>query len=230
MYLYNRRYHLSKDNTTMLLHCTGVDEATSFPDSSTRDHTVTARGDAQVDTALTDPWGGNTGVLKLDGNNDYLSWPTETADQLKSGDFTIESRCYFNDTDEFRIWQQFGNDDNRTALAYSSTSGLFFIAKEGGSALVFVRTAWTPTINTWYHIVVVRSGSTFKIFVDGVDETTSGGTYAGALPVLTGNTYIGRYSAASTSYTDGYAGEFRISNIARWTSNFTPPTAPYTAD
>ena len=37
----------------------------------------------------------------------------------------------------------------------------------------------------------------------------------------------------SNSYSEflyGYIDELRISNIARWTSSFTVPSAPYTAD
>jgi hypothetical protein len=39
---------------------------------------------------------------------------------------------------------------------------------------------------------------------------------------------IGTQWDASCMYWNGYIDEFRISKgIARWTSNFTPPTAPY---
>ena len=38
---------------------------------------------------------------------------------------------------------------------------------------------------------------------------------------------IGQYLDSDSSKYYGYINEFRISDVARWTSNFTPPTEPY---
>ena len=57
-------------NTKLLLHCNGSDESTTFTDSSDSGHTVTAGGDAQVDTAQK-KFG--TGSVLFDGTSDYLS-------------------------------------------------------------------------------------------------------------------------------------------------------------
>ena len=216
-------------NAVVLIPCTGADESTTFTDTSVGGitHIITAGGDAQVDTALESPFIDNEGVVKFDGTTDYLSYPTDISDALASDDFTIEARIYLNNTESFRVWQQFQNNDNRTGFAFTSTDGLFFISKESGSALVFTKGAWSPSIHIWYAVAIVRSGSTFKLFVDGVDITDSGGTYAGAVPELTGDTYVGRYDAASAVYTDGYLAELRVSNIARWTANYTPSTVRY---
>jgi hypothetical protein len=62
-----------------------------------------------------------------------------------------------------------------------------------------------------------------------VDETTDSDPYI-ARP---GNLTIGTYFGTSLNYglLAGFIDELRISKgIARWTSNFTPPTAPYTRD
>ena len=38
-------------NVSLLLHCDGSDASTTFTDSSSNGHTVTASNDAQIDTA-----------------------------------------------------------------------------------------------------------------------------------------------------------------------------------
>jgi hypothetical protein len=75
----------------------------------------------------------------------------------------------------------------------------------------------------WHHYAVVRNGTTMSLFIDGEKKTSIAGVTTindtivlGCLP-----------SAASASYFNGYIDEFRVSDIARWTSNFTPPTEPY---
>ena len=78
-------------------------------------------------------------------------------------------------------------------------------------------------LNTWYHIAAVRSGTTMTLYTNGL----------GGLPVTVpaqidraGVLQIG--GLATTNYLlNGYIDELRISNVARWTGNFTPPGGPY---
>ena len=81
-------------------------------------------------------------------------------------------------------------------------------------------------LNTWTHVAVVRSGSTFTVYINGIADGIV--TYAGAIPVISGATlFIGTIDP-SVNWLNGYIDELRFSNgIARWTANFTPPTAPY---
>ena len=55
----------------LLIHCDGTDGSQSFYDSSPSGHTITAYGQAQVDTGVV-KFG--SGSLLLDGNGDYLFW------------------------------------------------------------------------------------------------------------------------------------------------------------
>jgi hypothetical protein len=79
---------------------------------------------------------------------------------------------------------------------------------------------------TWHHIAVVGSSGTIKIYIDGVAQ---GNTAAQGTIIDSSSSYgVGRAGDYSGLYFNGWIDEFRVSKgIARWTSNFTPPTAPY---
>lgn len=78
-------------------------------------------------------------------------------------------------------------------------------------------------LNTWTHIACIRHGTTTDFYING----TLANTVTDSL--TTNDTiYLGfLQDAASSTYFQGYIDEFRVSDIARWTANFTPPTEPY---
>jgi len=79
--------------------------------------------------------------------------------------------------------------------------------------------------DTWYHIAVVRSSSTTTLYLDG----TSQGTYSDSNNYIansTGRPFIGGDARTSSIGWQGYIEDVRVTNgLARYTSNFTPPTA-----
>jgi hypothetical protein len=81
------------------------------------------------------------------------------------------------------------------------------------------------TLNTWHHIAVVRNAGTYKVFKDGTDITTS--TYTDSSTLDLSGMIIGDSSVSGRNFV-GYIDEFRITKgVARWTANYTPPTAPF---
>jgi len=81
--------------------------------------------------------------------------------------------------------------------------------------------------STWYHIAVCRSSGSTRMFVNGVQ---SGATYTdsnnyGASAPLGLGTYWAAGSPFTTSTLNGYIDDLRITKAARYTANFTPPTA-----
>lgn len=76
----------------------------------------------------------------------------------------------------------------------------------------------------WHHTAVVRKDGVFYVFQDGVKlkEITDA---KGESFHLRG---IGHCpGSTSNSYLDGIIDEFSVVSYAKWTDNFTPPTAPY---
>lgn len=82
--------------------------------------------------------------------------------------------------------------------------------------------------NTWTHRAIVRKNGKFYLFANGILQTTFDSTDPFT---LTDAPKIGVYDYNSQpTYFNGYIDELRVSSIARWTSNFAPPTSPYSAD
>ena len=74
-----------------------------------------------------------------------------------------------------------------------------------------------------FHVAVTRSGTTVRLFVNGVVEATATGNSTNFNESLT--LYIGAETGNSL-YLNGYIDDLRITKgYARYTSNFTAPTS-----
>jgi len=90
------------------------------------------------------------------------------------------------------------------------------------------------TDGTSYHIAAVSTGAgILKWFINGSEGTFSGYsqtyTYAGENRNVSLGLYEQTYGASPSGFSL-YFDDVRISNIARYTSNFTAPTNPFTPD
>ena len=78
-----------------------------------------------------------------------------------------------------------------------------------------------------YHIAIVCNNGVFKVYINGIDSTISG---TGDLSSSWNGFELNRFSFGTVT---GWGGtkacidELRISDTARWTADFTPPTEPY---
>ena len=98
-------------------------------------------------------------------------------------------------------------------------------AYNGGSVIFNAHASFSFSANTWYHVACVRNGSNINVYVNGVSVAST--TSSSAIGNTSAAEVIG---AIGTGYQNDFHGdieELRISNVARWTSNFIPPTAPY---
>ena len=96
--------------------------------------------------------------------------------------------------------------------------------------LAYLGISYTFVVNTWYHIAIVRNGGKISAYINGVlvgsvDKAT---TYEfSMLPTMIGHSLDTNTDLSGFA---GYIDEFRISKVARWTADFTPPTAAYGYD
>jgi hypothetical protein len=113
-------------------------------------------------------------------------------------------------------------------LAQSNTNLEFYWAPFNvGLALV---SASGLVVSQWQHLAVSKDGSTFRLFINGV--LVNSATSAQSISASTTNFLIGTYPdiaglPAGNNY-NGFLDDFRITlGVARYTANFTPPTAPF---
>ena len=212
-----------------LLHFDGVNGSTTITDNSKNNLTVTASGNSQISTAQS-KFGGAS--VLFDGVGDYLTVASNGMFAL-DGDFTIE--CWFRvtgTTGQGSIGEQ--------GMAGSGASGAsrWMLRLQGTSTKVLSWWLNTPSNNVvgstsiqqnvWYHITLVRNGSStnnVKLYLNGTLESQATNTYS----VPAESIYIGRgYSNFDGEYFQGYIDELRITNgYARYTGNFTPSTTAF---
>lgn len=221
-------------NVSLLLHGDGTNGAqnNTFIDSSTNNFTITRYGNSTQGSfspfSTTGPYDPSVmgGSGYFDGTGDRLQIASNTAFEFGTGDFTIECWAYpqnFGSTG-FALYINWNGTGARFGIILVSTT--VAIDTVQGMALSFSGTT-TINLNTWYHVAVVRSGSSFKTYLNGtqVSSATSSYTYSPTgQPVSIGD-YPDDYT---TGY--GYISSLRVvKGTAVYTSNFTPPTAPLTA-
>lgn len=81
----------------------------------------------------------------------------------------------------------------------------------------------TPANGTFHHIALVRSSGTMTLYLNG----TSIGSASNSTNFSNGALLSIGFAQVLATYANGYFDEFRISNNARWTTTFTPPTSAY---
>jgi hypothetical protein len=205
-------------NVSLLLHMDGSNGSTTFTDLSSNAHAITTFGNAQVSTA--GPKYG-TGALLLDGNGDYLRTPADADFAFGTGDFTVECWCYATVVSD---------NDGLFTFGGTGSSGLFLALFNSGWRLGTTGSGGSymdsaiPDLNTWRHVAVTRSGTSLRLFIDGVQK---GSTLTNSANLTDNQLKVGYYYSDFYGFT-GKIDEFRVTKgIARYTSSFTPPTAPF---
>ena len=168
-----------------------------------------------------------TGSLVFDGD-DYLE-AVNTEDRKlftpETGDMTWEMFVKFDILD----------GDHCLFSKYGSGSEYQFYYSNGSSEwrLSYHATtnAWSDSsisTGTWYHIALVKDGTTVYLFKDGTSLGTNTMTYNTSQtgrPFILGTSFNGSNSALYQL--KGKLDEVRVTKLARYTSNFTAPTKSF---
>lgn len=203
-------------NALIVAHCNGADTSTTFTDSSQYARTLTATSPAQIDTAQS-KFGGASGIF--DGASADVRAATAADLDFGTGDFTFDAWIRYNSVPGATqyLWAQ------DSIVSYLAVSALGLIV--AWAAVGFGVRAWTPSTGVWYHVAMCKSGSDVFLFIDGTQLGTT-------VTSVTGDAgqdrfVFGAYPAGG--WHNGWMDEVRVSNIARWVTNFTPPTAEYSS-
>ena len=212
-------------SVSLLLHGDGTNGSTTFTDNSPSPKTVTAFGNAQISTVQS-KFGGAS--ILLDGTGDYLVPSDEPSFNLSTGDFTLEAWVYPTASKTaMAVASKRGNAGDCYRLTLDSGTLLFTAWQPGGIVVAANLSGGSVSLNTWTHIAAVRSGATFSSFLNGALQQTA--TYSGSLANFTATDFaVGRELWTTTRDYQGYIDDLRITKgVARYTANFTPPTAPF---
>ena len=204
----------------------------SFTNAAIFDQTgktnIKTGGNAQLDTTVK-----KFGTASYEGDGSSSSFLTLSNSELipkGTESFTVECFIYINSPHK--------NYNN----IYSGAFGLQMYVDSGGKLICWLgnssgsyfvnglQSTATISLSTWTHIALVRdfSAETVTWFVNGTAGGQATSVTDSVAPVGTyqTNATIGAYPTGAYLY-DGFLDELRITNKARYTSNFTAPTKAF---
>lgn len=214
-----------------LLRMNGNNNSTIFADETGK--AWTAQGNAIITTAQS-YFGGSSAYF--DGTNSRITTPDHADWRLDGGSnsnlWTVDFRVRFDGdpgTGTQGFLQQYVDVDNYWSIMFNNNT-LAFLVRSGGATLVNVTQTWNPADATWYHVMIVKNGTSgYMHFVDGT-QLGSTTTDTDVIPDFAGILRFGRFTDATATdhYFKGWANELRITKgLAREVANFTPPAKPY---
>jgi hypothetical protein len=211
---------------------TASTESSSTFSQTVAPKTITSNGGVSIDTSQS-KFGGASGLF--DGTDDGLSLGDSADWAFGTGDFTIDTWISLHAPTKSRncIFQQYADSTHYQFFYVRYSSPLYYLVYQvyDGSQIIYsAQTISGPSADTWHHVALVRTGNDFLLFLDGT-KVGSTVTDTDAVPDFAAAAVIGNWPVGTAYDLNGWLDEFRVSKgVARWTSNFTPPTAPYSRE
>jgi predicted GH43/DUF377 family glycosyl hydrolase len=214
----------------LVANFTGANGSTAFTDESAWGHTLTANGNAQI----------QSNKLELDGAGDYVSAADSDRWSMFAVPYTIElfGVAFDANTSLMTLIAQWTGSaatqsyrfDYRGDLSpdilrmLGMTSGGSFFFDDSGS--------WTPTVGQAYDLCFERSGNTLRFYVDGMmlSSTTQSETFRNpSAELLIGANKDGSFGGAAGNYLNGRMAAVRFTNgkaLYATDASYTVPTLP----
>ena len=214
-------------NVVLLLH---FDETVAVQDWSDYAHPITLIT-ATVSTTQT-KFGASSlfGGSALTQNNQARVLTSAPHLQFGAGQFTVEGWLYFTgnifSTFIYTLVSQWAGAGQQGWWLGLNNGSLNFQYSTTGSDNPFVGAAWTPSINTWYHIAADRDASNvLRVYLNGAVWASA--TVAATIWPSTQYGIVCNDTTNSRNVT-GYVDEVRVTNgVARYAGAFTAPTAAF---
>ena len=176
--------------------------------------------------------------------NASITTPTATALDTGANNFTMEGWVRFEQlpgstsyASIFSRWDATGNQRSYRLILGGSTfnnSSLQFdysTAGTSGTVTTAFQYPFTPVINQWYHIAVVRSSNQLLLFVNGSQlglPIACSATFFAGTSIFSMGAEWGSGGVVSNTYLVGLYDEVRFTNgVARYTTSFTAPSTAF---
>ena len=204
--------------------------------------------DITITASATEVCAGESVNLSVDGLNSSTGVNTQSH-SFTSGSYTripYTAHLYNlpQSTIEFWYYQESSSEEFIVATEYFNTGWGFHVENNGGSPRFLewrvsngvanlgrdIPDRYEIPFNQWIHVAGVHDGSTVYLYIDG--NLIDSAPYTGQIGDSYEDIVINRHTWASGSSErlNGKIDELRISNIARYTSNFTPPVYEFNND
>lgn len=212
--------------TKLLIHSDSIDGSTTFIDSTSPAHTVSSNGEVHHSTSQ-QKWMGSS--MEFDGVGDILSIADHSDWNVVGEDFTVDAWFRVRSTGKFQtIVGQMLASQNCWLIGVSTDDKIYTLVGDGiqwdiNTYLQLGNEALVAP-NQWHHIALTKENMTWRTFLDGKLIHAGTSTWVND---NNGSLTIGSDARWGRAL-DGFIDEVRFSHgIARWTSDFTPPTEPY---
>lgn len=139
-------------------------------DSSGNGHHGTSYG-----ATLTSDHNGNPDSAFSFNGNSYISVPDSDSFTFGTGSFTITTWMQF---DAAGSYYMMGHDEGPGTtnkwIFWPSTSGVNFHvnSRSGGGFSPITYSGWETTLDTWYHLAILRDENDYFIYIDGEQVST----------------------------------------------------------
>ncbi len=152
-------------------------------------------------------------ALSFDGGGDFVNITDSDSWNFGGGNFTIGAWVNYRVAAGDKVFvAQWGDAGDNGAFAFMADSTrMYFFWSTTGSNENNANVAWSRSANTWYYVTVVRSGTSLKMYADGIE--TYSGSISGALYNSSRNLNIGAYKDGGQLF-NGVIDEVRILNTA----------------
>jgi len=221
------QYDENYAQVSLLLNGDGTNGSQVFTDLSSRPKTITNTGSVTVNTSVK-KFG--TGSMKFSGSN-YLITSSSSDLGFGTGNFTIE--FWYYPLTRTSTYPQILNNSaawGTNAISLSDRHGdaptKFTFDINNYSATRSIVSNTVVVENTWYYLAIVRNGTNISLYVNGIYDNgiTTSVSVDGGGPI---QWRVGSENGNANTFLNGYIDDLRITKgLARYTQNFTPPTAP----
>ncbi len=226
----------TNSNYTTLLLKADSDGTDNQIDASSNNHTITEVGNVTSTSFAPHHPGGYS--VEFNATDASITVPAATSGEYRLGPDTGWTLEFWVNSIDFSQTQIIYVQRNAMAaqgtIANISTSGLitFYQGDFNTDGWEVQISCGTIVIGTWNHVAIVRNGTgsnNYKTYLNGTQQAQA--TWSGT---ATNRRVAGYIGGGNSSYNSdnrefvGYMRDFRYTESAVYTSNFTPPTEPLT--
>lgn len=138
--------------------------------------------------------------------------------------WTVEAWVYMNTSATNQDFFHFNSSSAAGIQIYKNSSNGITVDNVAGSTGAAASANSIVSANTWFHLAVVKNGSTITVYKDGVSVASTSTLTIGAV----NNVLIGKQYNVSTYNFTGYMDDIRITlGVARYVTAFSPPSASF---